>query len=52
MKARRTITTRTVELSPLSRAVGNIFLGVNRPLVPCRLFTSEPQALAWLRGLA
>jgi len=36
--------------SPLSRALGNFFLGLNKPLVPCRLFTSEPEALAWLRG--
>jgi hypothetical protein len=36
--------------SPLSRAVGNFFLGLNKPLIPTRLFTSEPEAIAWLRG--
>jgi hypothetical protein len=36
--------------SPLSRAVGNFFLGLNRPVMPTRLFTSEEEAMAWLRG--
>jgi hypothetical protein len=35
--------------SPLSRAIGNIFLGLNRPVTPTRLFTDEEAALAWLR---
>jgi hypothetical protein len=35
--------------SPFSRAIGNIFLGLNRPAVPIRLFTDEEPALAWLR---
>lgn len=34
--------------SPLSRMVGNFYLGFNRPEVPTRLFTSEGEALAWL----
>src|SRR4051812_492651 len=34
--------------SPLSRAVGNFFLGLNKPSMPTRLFTSEADALAWL----
>jgi hypothetical protein len=34
--------------SPLSRAIGNFFLGLNRPSMPTRLFTSERDALAWL----
>ena len=34
--------------SPLGRAVGNFFLGLNKPLFPTRLFTSESDALAWL----
>ena len=38
--------------SPLSQAIGNFFLGLNKPLIPCRLFTTEPEALAWLRGFA
>lgn len=36
--------------SPLSRAIGNFFMGMNKALTPARLFTSEPEALAWLRG--
>lgn len=35
--------------SPLSRALGNFFLGLNKPHMPTRLFTSEEEALAWLR---
>ncbi len=35
--------------SPFSRAIGNIFLGLNRPAVPIRLFTEEEPALVWLR---
>jgi hypothetical protein len=34
--------------SPLSRAIGNFFLGLNRTSMPTRLFTSEADALAWL----
>jgi hypothetical protein len=36
--------------SPMSRAIGNFFIGLNKPLIPTRLFVSEPEALAWLRG--
>jgi hypothetical protein len=36
--------------SPLSTAIGNFFMGLNRPLVPTRLFSSEHAALDWLRG--
>lgn len=38
--------------SPLSRAIGNFFLGLNKPLFPTQLFTSESDALAWLKSLA
>jgi hypothetical protein len=34
--------------SPLTRAIGNFFLGLNKPLFPTRLFTSEADAIAWL----
>lgn len=37
--------------SPLTRAIGNFFMGLNKPLIPTRLFTSEAEALAWLRGM-
>ena len=36
--------------SPLARAIGNFFRGLNKPLFPTRLFTSEPEAMAWLRS--
>lgn len=35
--------------SPLSRALGNFFLGLNKPHMPTRLFTDEAEAMAWLR---
>ena len=35
--------------SPLSRVLGNFFLGLNKPQMPTRLFTDEAEALAWLR---
>lgn len=34
--------------SPVSRAVGNFFLGFNRPVMPTRLFTDEAAAIEWL----
>jgi hypothetical protein len=36
--------------SPLSRAVGNIFLVMNKTRFPTRMFTSEDDAVQWLRG--
>ena len=35
--------------SPLSRMLGNFFLGFNRPTVPTRLFSSTDEAASWLR---
>lgn len=35
--------------SPLSRAVGNFFLGLNKPAVPTRLFDNEEDAIKWLK---
>lgn len=35
--------------SLISRAIGNFFLGLNKPEVPTRLFTNDEDALAWLR---
>ncbi|HWY10262.1 MAG TPA: hypothetical protein VN026_03000 [Bacteroidia bacterium] len=35
--------------SPLSRVIGNFFLGLNRPAVPTRLFDNETDALVWLK---
>jgi len=36
--------------SPLSKIIGNFFMGLNKPRVPARLFTEEEEALLWLRG--
>ncbi len=35
--------------SPISRAVGNFFLGINKPAVPTRLFDNEENAVEWLK---
>lgn len=35
--------------SPLTRALGNLFLGLNKPLVPTKLFTSHDDGRRWLR---
>ena len=35
--------------TPLSRMMGNFFLGVSKPMAPTRLFDDEASALTWLR---
>jgi len=35
--------------SPISRIIGNFFLGLNKPLKPTKLFTSKEEALKWLK---
>ena len=34
--------------SPVSRTIGNIFLKIDKPQVPLKLFTSEEKAREWL----
>lgn len=34
--------------SALSRVIGNFYLGLNKAVYPTRLFSNEPEALAWL----
>lgn len=36
--------------SPLSRVIGNFFMGLNKPSVPARLFTKEEEAIKWLKN--
>jgi hypothetical protein len=36
--------------SPVSRVMGNFYIGINRMRVPTRMFTDEPEALEWLKG--
>lgn len=38
-----------ITASPISKMFGNFFLKISKPSVPTRLFTSEPEALIWLR---
>lgn len=35
--------------SPLTRAIGNFFLGLNKPIMTTRLFTSKDEAIEWRR---
>lgn len=35
--------------SPVSKLIGNFFLGLNKPLKPTRLFTTKEDGLKWLR---
>jgi hypothetical protein len=35
--------------SPISRIIGNFFLGLNKPLKPTRLFNNKEDGLKWLR---
>lgn len=36
--------------SALSRMIGNLFIGINKPSYPLKLFTSEDKAIEWLKG--
>lgn len=38
--------------SPVSRVIGNFFLGINKSAVPTKLFTVESEAVTWLKQLA
>ncbi len=35
--------------NPISRIIGNFFLGANKPLKPTRLFTKREDAIKWLK---
>ena len=35
--------------SPLSRIIGNFFMGLNKPTVPAKLFNNEQDAITWLK---
>lgn len=37
--------------SPLSRVIGNFFMGINKPAVPSKLFENEEKAKEWLLNL-
>lgn len=36
--------------SPVSRVIGNFFVGLNRPKYPHKIFDDPAQAVTWLRG--
>jgi len=36
--------------SPVSRIIGNFFMGFNKPKHPVKLFNSETGAIEWLKG--
>ncbi|MDD2920127.1 hypothetical protein [Rhodoferax sp.] len=36
--------------TPVSRVLGNFYIGISNPHLPSRLFTSEDDALEWLKG--
>lgn len=36
--------------SPVSRIIGNFFLGANKPIRPTRLFTNKEDGLKWLKS--
>ena len=36
--------------SPVSRVIGNLFIGINKPDLPTKIFTSENNAIEWLKG--
>jgi hypothetical protein len=38
--------------SPMSRLLGNFFFGFNKPRIAIKLFTSEAEAIKWLKELA
>ena len=37
--------------STVSRIIGTFIIGLDKPAVPARLFTSETEAIEWLEGL-
>ena len=35
--------------NPVSRIIGNFYLGINKTIMPVKLFNSEEDAFAWLK---
>lgn len=35
--------------NPVSKIIGNFFIGLNKPLKPTKLFTSKEEGLKWLK---
>ncbi|MBR9652738.1 hypothetical protein [Thalassovita aquimarina] len=36
--------------TPVSKVIGSFYIGFNRPRHPIKLFTSESEAIEWLKG--
>ena len=36
--------------SPISRVIGNLFMGLNKPIYPTKLFNDKEKAYKWLKG--
>lgn len=36
--------------SPFTKSLGNLWLGINKPPFPSKMFISEIAAIAWMRG--
>jgi hypothetical protein len=48
--AQRVAAAALLVASPISRVIGSFFIGLNKTRMPLRLFTSEKEAISWLRG--
>lgn len=35
--------------NPVARVLGNVYIGINKTVYPTKLFTSEEEAMKWLR---
>jgi hypothetical protein len=35
--------------SPISKIIGNFFMGLNKPIKPTKLFTNKEKAIEWLK---
>jgi hypothetical protein len=50
-EAERNVTAAALVISSMiGRVIGNFFIGLNKSLFPTRLFVSQEEAIAWLRG--
>jgi len=47
-----TCQTALVVSSPVSRVIGNFFIGLNRLKYPCKIFDDQEHAVAWLQATA
>ncbi len=45
-----TLATALLVDSPISRVIGNFFIGLNRSQWPVRMFSEESEAMVWLEG--